>query len=413
MRALIILLLLALSPLAAGAQEDCGACHRDAVQGVHRGLECSACHGAGGEIARPSSAAGGAPGCVSCHEGFDAMFHGPMATREVERRFVAQTYGRHDPGFFDNNCSGCHVSDCLDCHGEKGHEIARPTGEACLSCHKGYFVGWDYFGRAPREDHQRYQRGPQAQGENYLKMRPDLHAEIGLQCGECHSMASLAAGEKASKGCADCHRPDDGVIEHRIDAHRDKLECYACHSAWAAQEYGTFFLRLGDAEARRHFRLRQDPESEYVRSAYLKRQDAPPLGLNGAGRVSPVRPQFIAFQSDLREDAPEAGENRLLAARWKAFFPHTVRSGTVMCEGCHEDGRRFLLEKEEDRIYGLRRDGLDLDSFWSQKGQQVEGGGFLSAERFATMRERGEAYSRAYVEKWKRLIDRVADSSRD
>ncbi|MBE0598216.1 MAG: cytochrome C, partial [Desulfuromonadales bacterium] len=106
-------------------------------------------------------------------------------------------------------------------------------------------------------------------------------------------MASLA-GRGEVRGCADCHQPDPQVLEHRIGAHLEKLECYACHSAWGAQEYGTFFLRLGENPLAEVFRVRREPGSEYLRSAYLKRQDAPPLGRNAAGRVSPIRPQFIA-----------------------------------------------------------------------------------------------------------------------
>ncbi len=57
----------------------------------------------------------------------------------------------------------------------------RQADRVCFTCHKGYFVGTDYYGMAPREDSLRYQRGEVAYGETYLKMTPDVHAEKGYE----------------------------------------------------------------------------------------------------------------------------------------------------------------------------------------------------------------------------------------
>lgn len=258
----------------------------------------------------------------------------------------------------------------------------------------------------------RYQRGDTAYGEPFLKMTPDVHAEAGLSCADCHSMASLAAGRISSKGCRDCHEPKRSVPEHRIPAHLEKMECWACHSAWAAQEYGTFYLRFSDSPSQDLYRVRRDQASEdYVKSAYLRKQDAPPLGLNGRGKVSPIRPQFIGYFTDIRHDRAIWEENRLVAAEWKAFFPHTVRRGTVMCEGCHDNPRRFLFEPAADRIYQLQADGMTLTSFWDQSGQKVVNGSFLPAARYRELNRKTPAYRRAYLERWSKLIDHVEASS--
>jgi hypothetical protein len=140
-------------------------------------------------------------------------------------------------------------------------------------------------------------------------------------------------------------------------------------------------------------------------------QDAPPLGLNSAGRISPIRPQFIAYYTDIQTARNSGPENSLLAAEWRAFFPHTIQRGTVTCEGCHDNPRRFLLEPESQRIYQLRKDGMKLDSFWSQTGQKMTNGNFMSASRFLQMSKKGAAYKKAYIEKWKQLINRVEPSS--
>ena len=99
-------------------------------------------------------------------------------------------------------------------------------------------------------------------------------------------------------------------------------------------------LRFSNSPSQKEYRLRKN-SGDYVKSAYLRKQDAPPLGINSRGKVSPIRPEFIVYFTDIRNDRPVGQENRLMAAEWKAFFPHTIRRGTVMCDGCHDNPRRF------------------------------------------------------------------------
>ena len=404
---------LLLSAAGAWGVENCTDCHKTVVKGVHAGVPCLSCHlDESATLGNPASMESRAAGCVGCHRGYHKLFDHAMATREKELRFVARSFGREDGEFFGKNCNSCHLQGCTDCHGGKGHDIARPKDRDCFTCHKGYFVGTDYYGMAPREDSMRYQRGEVAFGEAFLKMTPDVHAEAGLTCGDCHSMGSLVAGRKASKGCLQCHEAKRTVLEHRITAHLEKMECWACHSAWAAQEYGSFYLRFTDSPSQEYYRVRRDQTGEdYVKSAYLRKQDAPPLGLNDRGRVSPIRPQFIGYFTDIKNDRNIWEENRLLAAEWKAFFPHTVRRGTVMCEGCHDNPRRFVLEPEADRIYSLAADGMTLSSFWDQSGQRVANGAFLPAARYRELSRKTPAYRRGYLEKWQTLINHVETSS--
>jgi hypothetical protein len=403
--------LTAVSIVVAYGAETCTACHRVTVRGAHGKLPCLSCHlDETNTLARPGLSSSGARGCSDCHRGYAALFTHAMGTRERERQFVARTYGTADPAFFEKNCSSCHLQGCLDCHGGDGHRITRATDDACLACHKGYYVGSDFRGMAPREDNMRFQRGRVVDGETFLKMLPDVHHEAGLGCRDCHSMQSLIAGRASAKSCRDCHRVDTSIIDHRIPAHLEKLECQACHSAWGAQEYGTFYLRFTNSPSRDDYDLRGGTD-EYLKSAYLKRQDAPPLGINSAGRVSPIRPEFIAYYTAIDHDRPAGQENRLLAAEWKAFFPHTIRRGTVMCEGCHDNPRRFMLERPEERIYQLQQDGMTLPSFWDRAGQRVVNGVFFPADRYRAMATKSPAYRRGYLEKWKSLVHRVDSSS--
>lgn len=396
-----------LAELTAGAA--CQDCHEHVVRGVHATLGCRACHGAAGNVADPTTIANKAVGCSGCHEQSEHIFDHAMSTREAEQEFCQRSWSQADPQFFDTNCMGCHVTRCLDCHGE-GHAIDRPSTETCSQCHNGYFVGWDFSGRAPREDSVRYQRGGQNHGQYYLKMRPDVHAEAGMDCGDCHTMASLQQGKVVASSCLDCHDPDPNVIEHSVAAHLEKMECVSCHAAWSAQEYGTFYIKTTDSSNRNFFRVRPTND-QYVKSSYLKRQDSPILGLNERGRVSPIRPQFIAYYSEIENNQPVGDENRLLAAEWKAYTPHTIRRGTVMCDSCHNEPRRFMLQPEEKRIYRPDRDGLGLSSFWSQDGQQVVNGSFYPAERFQRMSRRDRNYAELYVRKWQTFLKKDETSS--
>ena len=376
---------------------------------AHVGLTCAACHRQGGSGSDPASREGRAVGCVGCHQGHERIFDHAMGQRRGEKQFVQRSYGRFDSDFWEKNCNSCHLKGCLDCHA--GNGVAKPSVAACQRCHNGYFTGWDYSGRAPREDNMRYQRGIAVNGSTFLKMLPDVHYSAGMTCGACHSMNSLAEGKKSSKGCRDCHKPDLKILEHSIAAHLQRLECYACHSAWAPQEYGTFFLRFRDQQAKGDFDLTPGASAEYLRSAYLKKQDAPPLGINAAGRVSPIRPMFIAYYTDIDSARNNGPENILLAAEWRAWFPHTVQRGTVTCEGCHDSPTRFLLEPESRRIYNLQKDGMRLESFWSQSGQRVSNGSFMDVIRYLRMSSKSPAYTKAYVKKWKTFLNRVENSS--
>ncbi len=354
----------------------------------------------------PAASAGG--DCVSCHPTSAGVLSGPMATRAKERAFAHRAFGASGDEFFEASCSGCHVAKCQDCHAAEAHSpTPRPSDEACLRCHSGYSVGWEYYGRAPREDHARYQRGASAQGRPFLKMLPDVHRERGLGCADCHTLHAGAGRASRAKGCLECHpRPSPDVPEHAIRAHLDRLECYACHSAWGAQEYGTFLVSATSDEQKDAFSP-LPAWGPWRKSAYLKRQDAPPLGLDARGLVSPIRPQFVLFATD----AARGWENRLLAAEWKAYFPHSVRRGSVTCDGCHAAPRRYLLEPDAERLYLLEQDGLPLRSFWSRAGQSVSNGAFLPAERHERMNRKTPEYVRRYLEQWQNLLERDAPSS--
>ncbi len=345
--------------------------------------------------------------CARCHPAQVSILSGLMATRGGERAFARRAFGRGGDAFFAQSCSGCHVRTCDDCHRRGGQFVAKPPDDACLRCHRGDNVGWDYHGRAAREDHERYQRGVSANGERVLRMVPDVHQQKGMTCASCHSVHTLHEGRGRVKSCRECHpRPDARVPEHAITAHLDRMQCSSCHSAWASQEYGTFLVRPRTAEHEEAF-APLPSWGDWKKSGYLRRQDAPPLGLDARGLVSPIRPRFLLFATD-----PKLGwENRKLAAEWRAFFPHTVRRGSVTCTGCHDAPRRFLLEAPEDRHYRPDEDGLPFGSFWNSQGQTLVNGQFYPAERFRQMNRKTPQYVREHLKQWQSILGRVGSSS--
>lgn len=398
------------------ATVTCKLCHTPQhVAGKgHHNLTCRSCHySKQGVLSDPASREHGSSGCTNCHQGYEQIYSHAMGTRTKERQFVDRSYAKRDHLFFSKNCASCHLKGCTDCH-NKGHAVQRPSSAVCQRCHKAYFIGADYSGRAPREDHQRYQRGSWDNGVAYLTMSPDVHHQRGIQCGSCHTMKSLVAGKKTGKTCRECHVPSMRVVEHRIGAHMRKVTCEACHAAWTAQEYGTFYLHAPDGIVPEAFDVLPRTSKEYVKSTYLKRQNLPPLGVNASGSIAPIRPQFIAYYSRISKRRGNNDDNQLLAAEWKVVTPHTIQRGTAPCHACHQNPSRFLHEPEHKRIYDLKGDGMGLSSFWRHEGQRVINGSFVDIKQILRLQQitSTPAYQKAYVKKWKQITTPGAHSSK-
>ncbi len=396
---------------------SCQLCHSSTVQITGRGhqqLACRACHmTVRGILRNPAAREHGSAGCTVCHVGYERIYKHAMGTRSHEQRFAERTYAVKDRLFFSKNCMSCHLQGCTDCH-QKGHAIAKPTTHDCQRCHKGYFIGADYTGKAPREDHQRYQRGMWVEGVAYLSMTADVHHKRGLSCGTCHTMQSMLGGGSTTKHCTDCHTPSMQVLEHRIASHMKKLTCVACHAAWTAQEYGTFYLHAPNGSVPPAFDPLPRVSKEYVKSAYLKRQNLPPLGLDAHGMIAPIRPQFISYYSRIASRRGSHDDNRLLGAEWKVVTPHTIQRGTAPCHSCHASPARFLHEPDHKQIYDLAKDGMQLRSFWRHEGQRVINGSFVDVQQILRLQKvtSTPAYQKAYVEKWKRITTPGGHSSR-
>lgn len=397
--------LLFLCRISAIAQE-CTDCHEYQVKGNHAALTCTDCHLPEFEHkTKPGNFGQQAKSCISCHDDAKGMLNSKMHTRSDERTLINKIFKHTDQKFYKQNCSGCHVSSCMDCHKMKpDHEIAKPDTNDCLKCHNDYYTGIEYTGRGVREDHDRYQRGEKFRDTFYQQMLPDVHHEKGMECRECHSMKSLAQGNSSSKTCTDCHTIDNRIIEHRITAHTEKMECYSCHSAWASQEYGTYWLRFNNSANQKYFRYVKDAGLFYQKSSHTKVLGPPPLGINERGLVSPIRPQFIHFYSAYKNNKIIGKENRLLGNHWMPFFPHTIRRETVHCESCHYNDRRLMSLPDNESLYNLSKDGLPFPNFYNSQYHEMVKGRFLTEEEVQQIQKNSPQYQKELIEKTQQVI---------
>jgi hypothetical protein len=201
----------------------------------------------------------------------------------------------------------------------------------------------------------------------------------------------MPAGNKA-KACLSCHPYSSEIIDHRIENHKN-LDCAACHAAWAPNEYGIYFVKLTDKIKAAQFQNIKKI-GEYAVSALFVFNEPVILGKDAENRYTPIRP-LITFFSDTGGSA----ENVMLSDVWKPFYPHTVRRETVTCEGCHNNRRKYLLEKDEDRIFLLEKDGLSIRSFHNSRYFSVENGAFVTEEEYLRFSARNAQYAKWYIKK--------------
>jgi len=394
--------------------KNCAACHKERVTGVHAKQKCETCHAPNKEhFDKAADFSVSAKGCLNCHKEYAGILNSPMVHRSAEKAYVDRTYGRVDGQFWNKNCQNCHVQSCLICHdGGSPHAIKKPATDNCQECHRDYYAGIEYSGYGQREDHERYSRGKEHKGGKYASMLPDVHHTKGMQCGECHSMKSLAEGKTFSKTCTDCHAMNkNSSVEHSIPQH-SRMECYTCHSAWANQEYGTFWIYLQNTKFAEYFRWVKRPHLDYAKSSHTKQYADFPIGVNARKKYSPLRPQYIAFVTHIKDDKVVGKDNEMLSAEFRAVFPHTVRRETVMCESCHADARRLMRERKEDRLYLTDKDGLPFDSFYNFKGFKVVNGRFVNDSEYKRIVTKNKEYKKASMKKWRQVTDLVESAGK-
>jgi hypothetical protein len=196
------------------------------LQGRHREVVCSKCHGRG-ERARYAGLPFGR--CDDCHEDVHEEQFAPRDCDACHRvdvaGFVVETFDHETTGYplrgghVEVTCDKCHgegeterfagtaFADCADCHQDIHDGLFWP--DACATCHPSE-ADWT----VADFDHDR---------THY----PLDGAHTKVECKACHP--ERAVGRLLHATCADCHREQD---PHRGDA--DDESCARCHSteAW-------------------------------------------------------------------------------------------------------------------------------------------------------------------------------------
>ncbi len=178
-------------------------------------------------------------------------------------------------------CSACHVAYPNDAEGKHSHSLTRNVGiTACLKCHNANHVGADYIGLFEKDSERGFrspfEKGKQASriyGSEQHRLVADVHFNAGMTCMDCHTLDEVHGNGKVPQStengvtisCEGCHvrgdhptvrhdgngnftllrgknptipKLNENIIPHRVQAHRQKMRCSACHAAWSFQDYG-------------------------------------------------------------------------------------------------------------------------------------------------------------------------------
>ncbi|WP_308550547.1 hypothetical protein [uncultured Parabacteroides sp.] len=144
-----------------------------------------------------------------------------------------------------------------------------------------------------------------------------------------------------------------------VSKHMEKLECYACHSTWAAQYYGYKYVIdytkesidwLDSPEQAAQDGTTADYHKKYVMQPGAPtygdyshmRWENPPLGINGEGRVTPLVGVIQTVGTVIGPDGKTLVWNRVAktAAGYDAIElaplnPHTTSKASRECADCH------------------------------------------------------------------------------
>ena len=318
--------------------------------------------------------------CADCHKdcSIDKLV---MTNKTKEKKFVDDAFRQFDGEFGQKHCyNSCHISKCEDCHKGKGKNISKPKNDDCFVCHKDTYTGIEYAGLGIREDHERYKRGIEKDGEYYLKMLSDVHYEHGMQCTDCHTKNNIQGKEKAK-------------------------DCLSCHAAYAPMELGTFYLRFRESSYAEFVKELPQISEEYFKSSFMRVNERPPLVIdNETGKYVPAKPSKIIFTTNTYKDLVVGQENKMIANRWKVTYPHTVRRETVLCSSCHDNERAFLLESDENRILYPDKDGLAVKSFYNSEGFSIENARFVTRKEYD---EKINIKSKEYLQKYFEKLDQL------
>lgn len=337
--------------------------------GEHRGMGCSACH-----VPYPNDGKRkhlhtltrnvGMTACLKCHNSnhVGADYVG-LFEKDSERGFRSPfVEGRQAPRLYGS-----------EQHRLMG-DVHFKAGMSCMDCHTLDEVHGT--GDLPKSS------------EN----------GVTVSCEACHVRGDHPAVLKTPEGKLTLLRGrgrtiphyNSDSIPHKVSAHRERLRCSACHAAWSFQDYGLHLMfeeradywkwanDAGQNDPQIQDLLRRNvgtyaelvqpadgsvpekPEDKWESPAtsdwltgesrpgawfrgYTERTwSKPPLGIDGRGRISIMRPMHQYVVSHVDADAnvlvdrhvPVSGGG-FPALLCNPYAPHTISSKGRPCQECH------------------------------------------------------------------------------
>ncbi|THB63858.1 MAG: hypothetical protein D6E12_16110 [Desulfovibrio sp.] len=306
--------------------------------------------------------------------------------------------------FLRRQCLRCHVGvrdassgavrpeGCAACHPVHGSpQTGASREEACLRCHTGNHVGADYYGWFERDTAPMYQQAV-VRGETVLSVQgvavhalaPDIHAQYGLGCLDCHSGDQVMGLDPTlTPSCEGCHggygnRPGDRVqlwarngrvlevspIPANTPSHdqerHGRLRCSSCHGQWFFGDYGLSAMRSDAPDAARKLESSLSFHSSllpgsldylslesntgvWVTAWRFRRWENPPLGVDRHGRIAVLRPQhqyLVSYvnrlgQVVLNSVVPERGDGSGPGWAFSPYTPHSTAPVGRSCPECH------------------------------------------------------------------------------
>lgn len=262
------------------------------LEGEHRDVTCSSCHGDGPDVAYAPTES---TSCSSCHDdphdetsyGSCADCHSVAGWYQLDRRNVEQVFDHSETDFglsgahAGAECSLCHTarglvttalhisplrgtadrvypipawSSCASCHVDThGGELTPGTsGGACESCHGDFEWSPSTFGLARHEVDTAFPltgahlTTPCTACHNTDARRDTAPTfSVDSDCAACHQADDPHEARFGTQSCAQCHQTDDFIVtafDHDAAALAGQLDaCTSCHAE--DDPHQTQFLR--------------------------------------------------------------------------------------------------------------------------------------------------------------------------
>lgn len=266
------------------AEKTCGKCHKDTVQkflkspmGGAKGAHTQSQYRTWTDPVGPQSC-GIWTGVLSQpgQERFsdeNMKYYNAHSTMPVSEKTAANN---------QRTCNKCHIG-CLDCHldvSRKGDGTSLNSSHtfvkkpAALSCYGGGKAFICHAGPLERRRGDGYLREEFTQaaekGKQALKDRPDIHAQKGVVCVDCHvpnRETDAHADLRRDVSCKKCH---DTVVTAHVAGPHKKMDCAACHTALIGGYAFNFWSAVGPEGQENPITRIQDYQVEAVRPLLIK-----------------------------------------------------------------------------------------------------------------------------------------------